>query len=226
MVQGLVSVIVPAYNEETRIGAVLSVLEKVDALLEIIVVNDGSTDKTAEIAQGFKKVKVLNCSENEGKGAALQKGMAEAKSDILMFIDADLVGLNTEHIENMIKPLFGGEAEMTIGTFANGRLRTDLSQKIFPFISGQRAFKRELLHGIDLTKTRYGVEVAITQHIKKIKASTVEVILNDVTHVMKEEKLGFSKGAWSRMVMYKDMSAFYVKHGWARIASLFEKSTP
>lgn len=90
------SVIIPAYNEEKRIGrtleAILGYLDKQKYTYEIIVVNDGSTDKTKEVVQQFKhkKIKILDNSGNKGKGYSVQQGFLSAEKEWVLFTDADL----------------------------------------------------------------------------------------------------------------------------------------
>jgi dolichol-phosphate mannosyltransferase len=89
-----VSIVVPAYNEEGFIGALLEKLlsvetERVSFEKEIIVVNDGSTDRTAEVVAQFPSVRLIN-QKNQGKGAAVQRGVREASGDYVLVQDADL----------------------------------------------------------------------------------------------------------------------------------------
>lgn len=208
-----ITAIIPAYNEELRISTVLETVVQTKIIDEIIVVNDGSTDQTAEVVKEFSQVRLIDNRENKGKGAALMAGIEHNNSNILVFIDADLVGLQTKHIEDLIKPLFeDDQLMMTVGKFSGGRFRTDISQLLLPFISGQRAVRRSFLEGIDFSDTRFGAEIALTRHAKLNGAKVEEVIMDDVTHVMKEEKLGVIMGAWARLGMYSDMLKHYVSN--------------
>jgi len=208
---GKIAVIVPAYNEEGQIGAVLNVLKKVNLIEEIIVVNDGSSDKTSAVAKSYN-VRVVDKEINEGKGAAMQAGIESTDADIIGFIDADLTGIMPGHIENLIKPILDDpELMMTVGIFTGGRLRTDLAQTIVPFISGQRVVRKEFLAGLpDLSKTGFGVEVVITKHAKQNKFKIKEVPLPNASQVMKEEKFGVLDGFKARMKMYGDIAKQYV----------------
>ncbi|NLJ33592.1 MAG: glycosyltransferase family 2 protein [Firmicutes bacterium] len=194
--------IIPAYNEAERIGGVLEVLQQVAEINEIIVVSDGSEDNTVEVALGYN-VTVIALPQNIGKGGAMKIGSDYSHADVFLFLDADLVGLRLEHVVELLTPVLEDQADMTIGIFGNGRIATDFAQKVAPFLSGQRAVKGHILKSIDqLDATRYGVEVALTKYAEESGIKVVEVALPDLTHVMKEEKLGFVRGFCARLKMY------------------------
>ncbi len=200
-----ISVIIPAYNEESTIADVIKIVKKVPEINSIIVVSDGSTDRTVEIANSFK-VNVFELEKNIGKGAAIKKGFEKTDSEILLFLDADLIGLNTGHIYSLINPIINDSADMAIGIFSKGRLITDFPQFIMPYLSGQRAMKREiitLIHDIDLLK--YGLEIAITKTVKKHNYRVVKVKLVNLTQIIKEEKYGIFEGTKKRLRMYLDI---------------------
>lgn len=197
-----VAAIVPAYNEEEQIGAVLAVLTHTPVISEVIVVNDGCTDGTAAVAGKFP-VRIVNLPGNLGKGGALAQGVANTDAPIFFFCDADLVGLRRSHVEALIQPVLQGDADMTVGLFDAGRLATDWAQRIAPFLSGQRALRREVLNDLpDLAVSRYGAEVALSQHADRHGFVVKRVSLPDLSHVMKEEKRGFLLGLAARIRMY------------------------
>ncbi|WIV10895.1 glycosyltransferase [Proteiniborus sp. MB09-C3] len=200
-----VTVIIPAYNEGKTIGEVIKVVKKVKLVDKVIVVSDGSVDNTVDIAKKHD-VEILELVNNIGKGGALSKGVDATYSEIILFLDADLIGINEQHVIDLLIPVIDGEVDMTIGVFTNGRFTTDLAQKVAPYLSGQRAIKRyifENIPGIDIT--RYGVEVALTKYVANNNIKSKEVTLKNLTHVMKEEKLGLVKGFASRLKMYWDI---------------------
>lgn len=200
-----VTAIIPAYNEEQTIEGVVMCVKQVESISEIIVVSDGSTDRTAEIARSCG-VNVIELEENKGKGGAIKAGIGECTSSIVLFLDADLIGLTKEHIVQLIDPVLKDEADMTLGIFKNGRMVTDLAQKVTPYLTGQRAIKKSLLEKIpNIDISRYGVEVALTKYVEKSSTRVVEVYLEDMTHVTKEEKLGVLKGMQARLKMYWDI---------------------
>ncbi|WP_069649570.1 glycosyltransferase family 2 protein [Caloranaerobacter ferrireducens] len=203
-----ITTIIPAYNEEKTIGNVLSVVKEIDLIDRIIVVSDGSEDMTAQIARDFG-VDVIELKDNIGKGGAIKNGVDRTNGEIILFLDADLVGLKPKHVLDLLMPVINGECDMSIGIFNNGRFATDLAQKLTPYLSGQRAIKRYIIEGIsNIDVTRYGVEVALTRYVSKNNIKTKEVYLDNVTHVMKEEKLGVVKGFTARLKMYRDIAKY------------------
>ena len=131
-----VSVIIPAFNEEKTIGGVVETARNNPFVDEVIVVNDASTDRTPIIAKK-KGAKVINFNQNKGKGWAYYEGVKASEGDIIIFLDADLIGLEPNHITELIRPIIEGEAVTTCGIFEKGRFLTDFSHKITPFLSGQ-----------------------------------------------------------------------------------------
>ncbi|MBO8173857.1 MAG: glycosyltransferase family 2 protein [Thermococcus sp.] len=174
-----ISVIVPAYNEEKRIGKILQrIPEFID---EVIVVDDGSKDKTSEVARKFG-VKVIKLEQNQGKGKAMSEGIKEASGDIIVFMDAD--GQHKpEEIIKLVKPIVNGEADFVIGSrLIKAQGERPLIRKISNFIttslirlklginvkdtqSGFRAIRREFLPEIE--SKRYEVETEVL--IKAVK---------------------------------------------------------
>jgi glycosyltransferase involved in cell wall biosynthesis len=201
-----IAAIIPAYNEEGRISRVLEAVTSSSLLDEIVVVDDGSTDKTYEEARSFP-VKVIKRGKNGGKGAALKTGLENAQADIYVFIDADLLGLTPEHIEKLVEPLLRDkDVMMTVGKFVGGRTSTDLSQVIVPYISGQRAVRKEFFTDLpEIEDKGFGVEVIFTKHALKKGYKTKEVVLEKAAQIMKEEKRGILAGVLSRAKMYWEM---------------------
>jgi len=212
-----VAAVVPAYNEAARIGAVLESLRNANVLDEIIVVSDGSTDKTYEVATAVPGVHAIRLPSNKGKGGAMRAGALQSTADVLIFFDADLIGLKPEHVANLIAPVCSGDATMAMGIFEGGRWLTDIAQRISPGITGQRAIRRDVFLQIpDLETSGYGIELAINYYVRHNGLSRKNVPLRGITHPMKEEKLGWVRGAASRLRMYWQMLRFsisYKMHG-------------
>jgi dolichyl-phosphate beta-glucosyltransferase len=143
---GLLSIIVPAYNEERRLGATLGrVLGWADSAgrqVEVVVADDGSRDATAEVARraGDARVRVLRLDPNRGKGAALRAGVASSRGELVLVTDADL-STPIEEIERLERELV--RADVAIGSRAVGGARITEHQPFWREWSG-RAFNRIL----------------------------------------------------------------------------------
>ena len=222
-VEDRVCVVVPAYNEAGRIKGVLDTLSDSPCISEIIVVDDGSTDGTSDAVRAHAlsqsgRLRLLGHSPNRGKGAAMRAGAEATDAPILAFLDADLIGIKPQHVADLIRPIVQRRAVMALGVFRGGRGATTLAQILVPNITGQRAIRRDVFLQIpQLTEAGYGVELAITSYVLGEGFPTTRVILNDVTHPMKEEKLGIWRGAASRLRMYRQMLPYLLKRRARRI---------
>lgn len=201
-----VAVVIPAFNEEETIAGVVSVLRRVDLIGEVIVVSDGSIDQTVARARQAG-ARVVEHPENRGKAAAMKSGFLATAAPVVMFLDADLMGLHEGHVRSLALPVVRGEADMTIGIFDDGRLATDLAQVLAPYLSGNRALRRELLEQMFADEpvaeySRYGIEVVLTRFVERLGSKVLEVPLEELTHRMKEEKLGLVRGLKARVRMY------------------------
>jgi polyisoprenyl-phosphate glycosyltransferase len=219
-----VTAIVPAYNEGQRLSRVLDAISSASLVEEIIVVNDGSTDNTSEVASSFPEITLINLTENTGKGGAMHAGATACDADVVLFLDADLIGITGEQIDSIIRPVVEEQTQMCIGVFRGGRSLTDFAQFMTPYISGQRAMLRNLfLQMPDVEYVRSGVEVAITKHFRSNHLTFSTVILTGCTHPMKEEKLGLFPGFVARMGMYCDIGRIMLnghpqRNGHGRVA--------
>ncbi|MCS6902754.1 MAG: glycosyltransferase family 2 protein [Candidatus Bipolaricaulota bacterium] len=209
-----VSAIIPAYNEAERIAAVLEPLKRVPAVRQVIVVDDGSTDGTAHVARRHG-VQVISLPVNQGKAAALDAGVRHARYDTVLFLDADLVGLRPDHIQRMLEAYVTHEYDMVVGVFRHGRFNTDFAQVVAPYLSGQRVLRKSLWKRLrsKVQRLDFGVEIALTKLALKEGWVQGTVELDGVTHVMKEEKRGLSRGLVSRFKMYSD----YVRSVFTRV---------
>ncbi|HEY3379824.1 MAG TPA: glycosyltransferase family 2 protein [Armatimonadota bacterium] len=200
-----VTAVIPAYNEATRLPQVLRVVQQATLVHEIIVVDDGSHDGTAEAAHDCG-VTVCRLPENCGKGTAMRAGALHATDDILLFLDADLIGLTPAQVDALIRPVLTEQVGMAVGIFQGGRTATDLAQFLSPSLSGQRCLTREFFLSAPLIEgSRSGVEVALTAHARAHHLALALVPLDGATHTMKEEKIGVLRGAFSRTRMYFDI---------------------
>ena len=138
--------IVAAYNEEGTIADVLRALTASPLIDEVIVVSDGSEDRTVEIARTFEGVRTVALHENHGKGYAMAVGVANASNDTLFFCDGDMYNVTEKHIEALVTPVLRGDCDMNIGIRNRGEVANflHLRMKCGPILSGIRVMRREV----------------------------------------------------------------------------------
>ena len=185
-----VSVIIPAYNEAAHIAATVSAVKSLPVVTEVIVVDDASTDRTALVAEKAG-ARVIRATTNSGKGAALNQGIAAARGEIVVFLDADLRESASEAAK-LILPVIRKEADMTIARFpaprkkggfglvkgiASAGIRYFTGLEVKAPLSGQRAFGRKALKAVLPLADGYGVEVALTIRAARQGLRIVEVPL-------------------------------------------------
>jgi glycosyltransferase involved in cell wall biosynthesis len=208
-----VAIIIPAKDEEARILRVLKAACQSKLASEVIVVSDGSCDRTADVARSVEGVKVIELPVNRGKAGAMAAGVKATSAPILAFVDADLAGLTGDHIDKIIRPLLSGQCEMCVGIFRGGRVWSDHAQKIAPYLSGQRALKRELFEAVPrIGEQGMGVEVALNDAAKRRKARVIRVVLHGVSNCFKEQKLGIVKGTAARTKMYLEIATTVMRN--------------
>lgn len=182
-----VSIIIPAHNEEKTIEQVIDKVQESTIELEIIVVNNCSTDKTKEKAQA-KGVKVVDCLQ-KGKGYAMEEGLKHAQYDIVAFIDGDLGIYSDDVVGAMVNPIIEKRADFTKSAFTRegGRVTElvakPLLQLLLPELaeyeqplSGIIAGRKEIFDSIELEKD-YGVDIGILidAYKKNIKIEEVHI---------------------------------------------------
>ena len=163
----MLSIVIPAYNEEERLGKTLS--ETFDYLTaqeytsELIVVDDGSRDRTAEIANSFParsnakiKLIVLKNPGNRGKGYAVRNGMLQASGEVLLFFDADLA-TPLDQIPKVLQPILDGEYDVVFGSRALREAVIEVEQSFLRQLRGRSGnLLIRLLTGMDIKDTQCG----------------------------------------------------------------------
>ena len=189
-----VSIVIPAYNEEATVAQVVSVARKLSYVDEVIVVDDGSSDRTVEEAESAGAT-VISHLTNEGKGSAIKTGFKNSHGNIVAFIDADVSNFTSGKIDKIIRPILEDRTDITKTKFAreSGRV-TELTAKpllgfFFPELkyeqplSGQFAGKRSALNKIKFEKD-YGVDVGIVLDADVHGIKILEVDIGDISHDM------------------------------------------
>jgi glycosyltransferase involved in cell wall biosynthesis len=197
----LLSVVVPVYNEASTIAAVLDAVRAapIDGIdLEVVVVDDASTDGTRELLQeGFgrdDRVRVLFHDRNRGKGAALRTGFAATRGDIVLVQDADLEYSPLDY-PRLLAPILNGEADVVFGSrFIGGephrvlyfwhsvgnRTLTTLSNMVTDLNltdmeTCYKVFRGDIIRKLDIVEDRFGFEPEVTAKLAKLGCRIFEV---------------------------------------------------
>ncbi|KKQ69986.1 MAG: family 2 glycosyl transferase [Candidatus Peregrinibacteria bacterium GW2011_GWC2_39_14] len=201
-----VSCIIPAHNEGPRIRKVLEAVYKHPLISEVIVVDDHSTDNTAEIVKDFNGISLVKHKTNLGKSAAVYNGLKRVKGEIILLLDADLIGLVADDVTELLEPVISGKSDMSISLRGNA---TWLVRFLgLDFISGERAFHKKLLENeLDkISKLKsFGLEVFMNRLIIKRKYKIKIVFWKNVASPYPNVKRGFFKGIAIYIGMIRDI---------------------
>ncbi|HNX28324.1 MAG TPA: glycosyltransferase family 2 protein [Syntrophomonadaceae bacterium] len=183
-----ITVVIPAFNEEKAIQATVKAVQKLDYISEILVVDDGSTDETAALAEQAG-ARVLKLRPNRGKGGAMNAALQYIDTDIVAFIDADLGGC-AEQVGLILKPIINEEADLAIAAFppaqkkggfglvkntARRAIKKAGQIEVISPLSGQRAMTRKVLMAVTPFREAYGVELGMTLRALQKGFKLVEV---------------------------------------------------
>lgn len=193
------SIIIPCYNEEKTIEKIVfEVLKSKINILEIIIIDDNSHDKSKELIKNLSeknnKIKLVSHNKNLGKGAALRSGFIKAKGDVIIIQDADLE-YDPSDLERLAKPFEQNKADVVYGSrFLGGdyvRLHFFwhyIANKLLTFMcncftnlnmtdmeTGYKLFKKNKLNQISLKENSFGIEPELTIKLAKLKSIFYEV---------------------------------------------------
>ena len=189
-----VTAIVSAYNEEQTIKEVVVSLLNCELIHEVIVVNDGSTDNTAKILKQLLKsfhYRYIEFEKNRGKSYAMVAGVRNATCHIIVFVDGDIIGLNSKHIRSIIYPLISNRADMVIGhRFRGKNSGLNIADPLDKWLGGERAlFKKDIYPILNkIEDTKFGIETLMNMYYKNNKKTITLVDLEGLVHIQKHKK--------------------------------------
>ncbi len=227
MAAAVLSVVVPAYNEEPTIAVVIQKLLAVPNLLEIIIVDDCSTDRTLDIASHLAsqhpEIRILRQERNLGKTAALKAGFAATQGEIVIVQDADLE-YDPSEIKDVIKPILDGVADVVYGSrflvrqaarvlyfyhyLANKALTllSDLltNVNLTDIETGYKAFRGEIIRNMIISSKGFGFEVEATAKVVKLGCSLYEVPISYYGRTYEQgKKIQFSDGLIALWLIFR-----------------------
>ena len=232
-----VSIVMPAYNEVERIREAMDRVLALDFVAELFVVDDGSGDQTAEIAESITdpRVTVIRQPVNMGKGAALRTGFAAAQAPYVAVHDADLE-YDPADIERLLGPLRDGRADVVFGSRFIGsdehrvlyywhsvgnRVLTTLSNmatniNLTDMETCTKVFRREVIQSLDLREDRFGFEPEVTAKIASAGYRIYEVGVSYSGRTYAEgKKIGWKDGMRAVYVIGKySRPVERLKHRW------------
>lgn len=201
----MISVIIPAFNEADTVGACVAALRGHPLVDEIIVVDDGSSDDSAQAA-AEAGARVIQLAANGGKATALDVGVRAARQDVLLFLDADVTGHSHETVTRIAQPVLDGRVEMFVGIHARRTLWLNRLLHVFPIIGGDRALTRRLWDAVPIGHKRgFEIEIAMNHTAKRFRRGMGFALIAGLTHQPKERKYGVLVGLWRRLGMLRDI---------------------
>ena len=244
------SVVVPVYNEEKTLAAVVQKLLCVPYLLEVIIVDDGSTDATAEIANslvaGNQQLRLCRLEKNSGKTAALRAGFEVTKGTIVIVQDADME-YDPDEIAEVIQPIIDGHADVVFGSRFLVRRAARvlyfyhfLANKALTFLSnlftnlnmtdietGYKAFRGEIIRNMIIVSNRFGFEVECTAKVAKLKAAIFEVPISYYGRTYAEgKKIGVADGIAALWLILRFNLFCSLKSSFREVPDLQARSKP
>ena len=212
------SVVIPAYNEEATLAAIVKKVTAIPNLLEIIIVDDCSDDRTGETGRGlsesYPQVRFTRHLKNKGKTEALKTGFALTTGEIVIVQDADLE-YDPSEIQNVIQPILDGVADAAFGSRFLVRKATRvlyfyhyLGNKFLTFISnlltnlnmtdvetGYKAFKGDIIRNMVITSRGFGFEIEVTAKLAKLGCALFEVPISYYGRTYEQgKKIGLKDG--------------------------------
>ena len=200
--------VIPARDEALTVAGVVAAARAARGVGRVFVVDDGSSDGTAgEAARAGATVLSRPLGESGSKARALSLGVEASAAPVLVFFDADILGVRPGHFEALAAPVVDGEAWLSCGMISYGRLRDPLFLRLPP-ITGLRALRREVFEAIpDAKRNGFQIEIMINEVIARRELPSTIRVLPGLRHRSKVQKVGWRRGLPSHLAMTRELLA-------------------
>jgi glycosyltransferase involved in cell wall biosynthesis len=200
-----VDVLMPARDEAPTIADNVAAARECRYIRDIIVIDDGSTDGTGDVAASAGAKVIVREGPVGSKAHAMAAGVEASDADAFLFVDADCTGLTAAHLDAICEPFLAGRAVLSLGAFDYGRFWNPLVLR-WPPLSGERIIPRWVWDAIPAHKLDgYTIEVRINEVIAERRLHTVARTMKGVYHRTKRVKFGRRQGVRSTWSMYRDL---------------------
>ena len=221
------SVVIPVYNEGETLKEVVHKVLAVPCLMEVIIVDDCSSDNTPEVtrslAEAHPQIRTVRHSRNAGKTAALRTGFALTEGEIVIVQDADLE-YDPQEIPEVVMPILEGHADVVFGSRFLVRRAARvlyfyhyLANKLLTFLSntltnlnmtdietGYKAFRGDIIRNMIITSSGFGFEVEVTAKVAKLEAAIYEVPISYYGRTYREgKKIGLLDGLFALWLVFR-----------------------
>lgn len=205
-----VAAIVPAYNEETTLTEVLSVLAATATIDEILVVSDGSTDGTVGISRQMG-LRTIHLRQNQGKGRAMAIGVAHTDAEVLLFVDGDILNLTVDLLNRLLEPVLSGRSDMSVGIRHRGRPINTIQSRTGPLLSGIRCLRREIFEAVPESHLEgFAIETGLNWACRQLGCRITTTVMYNLKHLVKEKKRGLIQGFRARFEMFAAVFRAYL----------------
>jgi glycosyltransferase involved in cell wall biosynthesis len=204
--------IVPVHNEEPTVGDVVEAAKRSPLVHEVIVVDGGSTDGTRAAAE--RHGARLLTQGHGGKGEAMALGVRSTDAELIVFLDGDLTGLATYHVDRLVRSVAAGGAVMSCGLFDRGPMLNLLFLHVLPILTGQRCMRRELFESLRPDEVRgYRIEAALDCRAADLGEPVAAFVCDGMFHRTKEEKYAAPLQGWlAKMSMLGTAYSSYTRY--------------
>ena len=208
-----VDCVIPARDEAPTVASVVEVARACRYVREVIVVDDGSSDGTGELAAAAGAKVVRRDGGGGSKAHVMEAGVAATDADLVLFVDADCLGLTAADLDALCEPVLDGRAVMSLGTFDYGAWNWAVLR--FPPTTGERVLPRWVFEAVPPDwRDGYTIEIRLNEVVTEARLPISIRVMQGVTHRTKRDKLGRAEGYRASWRMLRELWAMWGACRW------------